>query len=124
MADLITMNEKARPDFPNEMYSGGYWYGLEAAVVYLLLAIALLVNMIGYIRGHYPQHFELTKDQRTLVVQTMVYLFWLAGGAGVFVAVEGYTYSDSVSVFRRPSRAMLTFQAIFLYSHHLDCWIR
>jgi potassium channel subfamily K len=97
IADLTVMNERSRPSFPTQIYSGGFWYGLEAAVIYLMLAIALLVNLLGYVRGHYPQHFELTKDQRTLVVQTMMYFIWLAGGAGVFVACEGFTYADSVS---------------------------
>jgi potassium channel subfamily K, other eukaryote len=93
------MNKIARPDFPTQIYNAGFWYGLEAAVIYLLLSTTLAVNLIGYVRGHYPQHFELTKDQRTLVVQTVMYFCYLAGGAGVYVAIEGFTFSDAVSIF-------------------------
>ena len=44
----------------------------------------LMVNMLGYFLGHYPQHFDLDDDQRTLILQTMMFFFWLAGGAAVF----------------------------------------
>lgn len=47
----------------------------------------LMVNMLGYFLGHYPQHFDLDDDQRTLILQTMMFFFWLAGGAAVFSKV-------------------------------------
>lgn len=56
----------------------------------------LMVNMLGYFLGHYPQHFELSDDQRNLILQTMMFFFWLAGGAAVFAKVEGWSYVDSV----------------------------
>ena len=68
------MNAHAKPNFPTQIWSGGFWYGLAAAVLYVILMIALMCNLIGYIRGHYPQHFELTEDQRTLIIQTMFYI--------------------------------------------------
>lgn len=46
-----------------------------------------MVNMLGYFLGHYPQHFDLDDDQRTLILQTMMFFFWLAGGAAVFSKV-------------------------------------
>lgn len=48
----------------------------------------LMVNMLGYFLGHYPQHFTLTESQRTLILQTMMFFVWLAGGAAVFSTVE------------------------------------
>lgn len=48
----------------------------------------LMVNMLGYFLGHYPQHFSLTDSQRTLILQTMLFFFWLAGGGAVFSVVE------------------------------------
>lgn len=56
----------------------------------------LMVNMWGYFLGHYPQHFTLTDEQRNLILQTMMFFLWLAGGAAVFQAVEGWTYPDAL----------------------------
>ena len=58
----------------------------------------LMLNMLGYFLGHYPQHFELSDDQRNLILQTMMFFFWLAGGAAVFAKVEGWSFVDSVGV--------------------------
>ena len=59
--------------------------------------MALMVNMQGYFFGHYPQHFELTDDQRNLILQTMMFVIWLAGGAGVFAATqETWSYVDAL----------------------------
>ena len=60
--------------------------------------MALMLNMLGYFLGHYPQHFELSDEQRNLILQTMLFFIWLAGGAGVFAKVEGWSYVDSVSL--------------------------
>jgi potassium channel subfamily K len=83
--------------------------------MYLVLSILLTANLIGYIRGHYQQHFELTQDQRTLIVQTMLYFIWLAGGAGMFSQLEGWQFVDSVSIQRSLKLLTLTLQLNQLY---------
>ena len=45
-------------------------------------------NMFGYFLGHYPQHFNLTDSQRTLILQSTLFIIWLGGGAAVFSTVE------------------------------------
>ncbi|KAK0712228.1 hypothetical protein B0T21DRAFT_427200 [Apiosordaria backusii] len=74
----------------------GFWHSVMASILYVLSSAMLMVNMVGYFKGHYPQNFELDDDQRTLILQTMSLFFWLAGGAGVFCALEGFTYADSL----------------------------
>ena len=56
----------------------------------------LMVNMLGYFLGHYPQHFELTDEQRNLILQTMMFFLWLAGGGGVFARVCGWSFVDAL----------------------------
>lgn len=97
IGDLSAMKVHAPPIAPAQIFSGGFWYGIAAASMYLLLAVMLMANMIGYVRGHYPQHFQLTEDQRTLIVQTMMFFLWLAGGAGVYARLEHWQYIDAVS---------------------------
>lgn len=90
------MNEHDAPVRPAETYSQGFWYAIIAAVLYMIGSMALMVNMAGYFLGHYPQHFDLDDDQRTLILQTMMFFFWLAGGAAVFARVTHWSYADAL----------------------------
>jgi potassium channel subfamily K len=90
------MNEHDPPVRPGQTYSQGFWHAIIAAVLYLIGSMILMVNMLGYFLGHYPQHFDLDDDQRTLILQTMMFFFWLAGGAGVFARVCGFRYADAL----------------------------
>lgn len=90
------MNGYVPPVSPNQLYSQGYWHAVIAAVLYLVSSMALMLNMLGYFLGHYPQHFDLSDEQRNLILQTMMFFIWLAGGAAVFAKVEGWSYVDSV----------------------------
>ncbi|KAK4889675.1 Potassium channel [Elasticomyces elasticus] len=76
------------PTRPQQGYTQGYTYAIIAACMYMVCAMLLMVNMLGYFLGHYPQHFTLTDSQRTLILQTMLFFIWLAGGAAVFWKVE------------------------------------
>ncbi|KAI9826260.1 MAG: Potassium channel [Phylliscum demangeonii] len=84
------------PIRPQETYSQGFWYGVIAAILYFLTALLLMVNMLGYFLGHYPRHFILTDHQRTLILQTMLFTIWLAGGAAVFAEVCHWSYADAL----------------------------
>jgi len=67
-----------------------------AAVLYATCAVLLMVNMIGYMLGHYTERFNLTDAQRTLILQSFMFFIWLAGGAGVFTAAEDWSYSNAL----------------------------
>ena len=82
------MNVYDAPQHPQEAYTQGFWYAVMAAILYLVCSMILMINMLGYFLGHYGQHFNLSEAQRTLILQTMVFFLWLAGGAGVFARVE------------------------------------
>jgi len=84
------------PIQPTQIYSQAYWYAVIAAVLYATCAVLLMVNMIGYMLGHYTERFNLTDAQRTLILQSFMFFIWLAGGAGVFTAVEAWSYSNAL----------------------------
>lgn len=92
----VAMQQYVPPIRPGETYSQGFWYAVIAAILYLIGSMILMINMTGYFTGHYPQHFDLDDDQRTLILQTMMFFFWLAGGAAVFQKVAGFTYTDAL----------------------------
>lgn len=90
------MNKYVPPIRPGQTYSQGFWHAVIAATLYLVSSMMLMVNMWGYFLGHYPQHFELTDEQRNLILQTMMFFIWLAGGAGVFAKVSGWLFVDAL----------------------------
>jgi len=90
------MNKYDAPIRPGQTYSQGFWHAILAAVLYLISSMLLMVNMLGYFLGHYPQHFDLDDDQRTLILQTMMFFIWLAGGAGVFSQLCDFNYADAL----------------------------
>ena len=99
------MNEHVPPHRPEQTYSQGFWYAVIAACLYMVASMILMLNMLGYFLGHYPQHFELSDDQRNLILQTMLFFFWLAGGAAVFTKTERWSFVDSVLPPSQPSHS-------------------
>ncbi|CAK7208518.1 Potassium channel [Sporothrix bragantina] len=96
IAIAAAMHVHDPPVGPGEIYSQGFWHAVLASILYLAGSLMLVVNMIGYVRGHYPQRFDLDDDQRTLILQTMLFFFWLAGGAGIYTRLEGWSYSNAL----------------------------
>jgi potassium channel subfamily K len=97
-----SMQIYAPPIRPDQTYTQGFWYAIAAAVLYLVCSMLLMVNMLGYFLGHYPDSFALSDSQRTLILQTMVFFIWLAGGAAMFTKIEGnagatsWNFADSM----------------------------
>ena len=60
------------------------------------LAVMLMINILGYVLGHYPQHFALTDDQRTLILQTTSFMIRLAIGAAIFQQLVAISFSDAL----------------------------
>ncbi|KZF23493.1 voltage-gated potassium channel [Xylona heveae TC161] len=90
------MNKYIPPAGPDQVYSQGFWHAVLAAIFYMISSMILMINMLGYFLGHYPQHFTLTDHQRTLILQTMMFFIWLAGGAGVFAQVCDWSFVDAL----------------------------
>src|SRR5690242_2544408 len=102
MGITVCMHIYTPPIRPNETYTQGFWYGIAAAALYLICSMMLMVNMLGYFLGRYPDTFNLTDAQRTLILQTMLFFIWLGGGAAVFSRIEknhhqlGWDFADAL----------------------------
>lgn len=55
-----------------------------------------MINMLGYFLGKYPQHFALTSNQRTLILQMTAFVIWLLIGAAIFQRVLGISFADAL----------------------------
>ncbi|KAK4870663.1 hypothetical protein LT330_005011 [Penicillium expansum] len=80
----------------DRVYSQAYWSAIIAAVLYFILSVILMINMLGYFLGKYPQHFALTDEQRTLILQMTVLVVWLLIGAAIFQRVLGISFADAL----------------------------
>lgn len=56
----------------------------------------MALNFWGAWTEHYPRDFVLTPSQRTLMLQTIMFLMYLLLGALVFSTIEGWNYLDAV----------------------------
>ncbi|KAL5408964.1 hypothetical protein PMIN03_006225 [Paraphaeosphaeria minitans] len=97
----VSMEIYAPPNRPYQSYTQGFWYAVAAASFYFLCSMLLMVNMLGFFLGHYPDNFALSDSQRTLILQTMLFFIWLGGGAAAFMKIEddagqGWGYADSL----------------------------
>jgi potassium channel subfamily K len=114
LAITVCMHIYVPPVGPLQVYSQGYWYAVIAAILYCACSMLLMVNMLGYFMGHYPQTFDLSDHQRTLILQTMLFFIWLAGGGAVFSTIETrysndpnpWSFVDGVSRYDLPSRGV------------------
>ncbi|KAJ7276611.1 hypothetical protein C8J57DRAFT_1309832 [Mycena rebaudengoi] len=87
------------PDtFPGHQFTQSYYYAIISSAIYVILPSLLVANTIGayYFHAYPPSFNALTIPQRTLMLQTITYVCYLAAGAGVFAGVEGWNYLDAV----------------------------
>ncbi|CAG8095734.1 unnamed protein product [Penicillium salamii] len=92
----IAIDIYAPPIGDDRVFSQAYWSAVIAACLYFVLSIILMINMLGYFLGKYPQHFSLTDEQRTLILQMTAFVIWLLIGAAIFQRVLGISFADAL----------------------------
>ncbi|XWX01943.1 hypothetical protein V2A60_009975 [Cordyceps javanica] len=85
-------------DHPVEQYvmSQAFYYGIWAAILYFVVASFMTATFWGASTGHFSKSFALTSSQRTLMLQTIMFLTYLLLGALVFSSIEGWNWLDGV----------------------------
>lgn len=78
------------------IWSGAFYYGIYAAVLYFVCSSLMVVTAWGAAKGYYSKDFQLTTSQRTLMLQTIMFLIYLLIGALVFSKIEGWPFLDGV----------------------------
>ena len=56
----------------------------------------MVITVYGAWKGHYSKEFKLTMSQRTLMLQTISFMIWMIGGAGVYARIEGWQFLNAV----------------------------
>ncbi len=97
LALVITAPTRLRPPSPpDHAFTQAYYYALMATVLYFIIASLMLVTLYGAWKGYHTREFKLTNSQRTLMLQTIVFLAYLLLGALVYSKIEGWEYLHSV----------------------------
>ncbi|TQS31578.1 hypothetical protein Golomagni_08137 [Golovinomyces magnicellulatus] len=78
------------------VWSQAFYYGIYAAILYFVVATLMSVTFWGASSGHFSKNFDLTASQRTLMLQTILFLMYLLIGALIFSQIEGWRYLDAV----------------------------
>ncbi|KAB5536347.1 hypothetical protein GE09DRAFT_1290671 [Coniochaeta sp. 2T2.1] len=86
----------ARQPEEDLVWSQAFYYAIWAAILYFVDASLMSVTLWGSWSGHYSKDFNLTTSQRTLMLQTVVFLVHLLLGALVFSAIEDWQYLNAV----------------------------
>ncbi|CAK3782125.1 related to potassium channel [Lecanosticta acicola] len=94
-SDYYITDPQAQPAARHALTSA-YYYAIFAAAVYLLVGLLMCFTVYGAHAGHYKRDFDLTPAQRTLMLQTISFMFYLLLGALVFSHIEGWKYLDGV----------------------------
>ncbi|KAB8356592.1 hypothetical protein FH972_024174 [Carpinus fangiana] len=81
---------------PGTALTQAYYYACFAAGIYFVVAVLMAITVLGSLLGKYEKKFNLTTAQRTLMLQTIVFLGYLMLGALIFSHVEGWQYLDAL----------------------------
>lgn len=73
-----------------------FYYAIFAIIILFILSILMAITFVGTLLGKTPKRFSLTSSERTLILQTIMFMAYLLVGAATFGAIEGWQYLDSV----------------------------
>ncbi|KAJ5798009.1 uncharacterized protein N7503_007305 [Penicillium pulvis] len=85
-----------KPENSNALYTQAYFYGTFAAGMYFIIACLSTVTAYGAHAGHYSRDYKLSNSQRTLMLQTIIFVIYLLAGSAVYAKIEGWRFLDAV----------------------------
>ncbi|KAJ5538150.1 hypothetical protein N7494_007629 [Penicillium frequentans] len=85
-----------KPENSKALYTQAYFYGTFAAGMYFIIACLSTVTAYGAHAGHYSRDYKLSNSQRTLMLQTIIFVIYLLAGAAVYAKIEGWRFLDAV----------------------------
>ncbi|KAL9037436.1 MAG: hypothetical protein Q9214_005707, partial [Letrouitia sp. 1 TL-2023] len=80
----------------NRALTQAFYYAIIAAGLYFIISTLMVITVYGAYTGHYPKEFTLTMSQRTLMLQTISFMFYMLAGAAVYSRVEGWKFLDAI----------------------------
>jgi len=84
------------PADPMAAYSQAYYYAIFSGTIYVLLSMMLTMTACGVWIFHYSSEFKLSLAQRSLMLQTILFLAYILAAGAVYARIEGWVYLDAV----------------------------
>lgn len=96
IADLASIIHIVKVPGQRRALTQAFYYAIFAAALYFIIASLMVFTVIGAWRGHYSKEFKLNMSQRTLMLQTISFMIYMVGGAGVYAKIEGWMFLDAL----------------------------
>ncbi len=96
IADLASIVHIVKVPGQRRALTQAFYYAIFAAALYFLIASLMVFTVIGAWRGHYSKEFKLNTSQRTLMLQTISFMIYMVGGAGIYAKIEGWLFLDAL----------------------------
>ena len=96
IADLASIIHIVKVPGQRRALTQAFYYAIFAAALYFIIASLMVLTVIGAWRGHYSKEFKLNTSQRTLMLQTISFMIYMVGGAGVYAKIEGWLFLDAL----------------------------
>ena len=81
---------------PDATYSEAFYYATFAGALYIILACLLSVTAWGIWFGGYSTEFKLSLAQRSLMLQTIMFLTYVLAAGAVYAQIETWAFLDGV----------------------------
>ncbi|KAG5361305.1 Outward-rectifier potassium channel TOK1 [Yarrowia sp. E02] len=76
--------------------TSSFWHAVLTAACYFASSLLLFINEVGHLKGYYGATFNLSKAQRSLMLQNISLVVWIASGAGLFQYLMDLSYPDAL----------------------------
>ena len=96
VGDICGIIHMVKKSTLNRALTQAYYYAIFAAALYFFIATLMLFTVYGAWRKHFQREFQLSKSQRTLMLQTIAFMIYMVGGAGVYAKIEGFMFLDAL----------------------------
>ena len=83
------------PEEDGATYSQAFYYAALSGAIYLILGMMLTMTAYKIYVGGYSDQYKLSDPQRSLMLQTILFLTFVLVSGTVFASVEGWSYLDS-----------------------------
>lgn len=74
----------------------GFWYACFTSGLYLSCSITLTIHFIGFKLSKYPATFNLLANERSIMVFTVLFSFWLIWGSVMFSSLLDISFGDAL----------------------------
>ncbi|XBW37569.1 hypothetical protein QEN19_003150 [Hanseniaspora menglaensis] len=88
-------------EFDHSTYSKdiGFWYAVYTCIMYFFCSILLMIHLLGYKLGKYKPTFNLSEDEKAVMLYTFLLFLWISWGSWLYSKILFDDRSYGVSMY-------------------------